>query len=415
MGFFDRFKKIEAPQKQDAKDISLMEVEDFYQKKFSQSVQDSEGKIRQLQTEILSHFRSLPLQQLENARFEKDDKRYAAVNMAKNTYVTKLKSLLSSLPQPGSEYAGYGEFLRKANSLVQEMKNASPKQAISMSTFFKSESEGIVMKVKQIDTLIQEMQGILSPGNSLEYLFLLSERKKSILSLSEKQILLKKRLQEKENERKTFEEEKMSVDDEFQKFLSGSWKESEQLDDSIKNLEAKMQQIQYMLEGEFAVLRRPLKKAKHLLKESVSSGVGQSSFLAFMENPQSIQQAISLLQALSEKKKISLKEHESQKIVALAKRGGELDALKGSYIALQKQVEDKKSQQESSSVKKQKKSLEEKSQFLTTRMQALENDLENLKRSNVNIKQEALSKRKDLEEFIKKQTGDDIRIRYEGI
>ena len=138
---------------------------------------------------------------------------------------------------------------------------------MSISNFFKKESENIIQKLKDIDSEITSLESfITSEGKYLGFIHSIEKQKNDMLEIieKEKQLLEKKEISIKEVSKTTslLNEKKLIL----KKFLEDKrWVEMESITDEIENLENEIFSLKYKIQAELAPIKRPFKKTKHVL------------------------------------------------------------------------------------------------------------------------------------------------------
>lgn len=422
MGFLDIFRKKKeqaVEQKPETRSLPYKEVGMFYGKKLAPQLEEAENKTRQFQNGITLLFQSIPLQPLEKASFEKEDKRYAAMNMAKASYVTKIKSLLRSLPSTGESYGDIQQFQKQAGAIISDIQNTTPKQAAALSMFFKKESEEIVQKIKEAKTRMTEFSSFLnSKGRVMSFLSDLQEKEAILSTLFEKQQTLQSRESTLLRETNTLEGEKMNLEAELKSLQrTREWKEMESLSEDVERLERDVLSHQYKIEGELSPLKRPLKKTKHVLGGKRFDRFISSPLTAFMsENGEvRLQEILISTLTLAEEGKLSLKESEKQKLIALQEREEILKSLKEDSIALVHELEEKKRRKEGFALPKERKQKEERIKQLESSIQQMKNTARLVKKNLEHTQKKIHEQKKEIEDSIFKQTSDTITITWEEL
>jgi len=420
MGFLNLFRKKKEPearepeQPSEEREINLKELEDFCRQKLAGRLQGSEKKARDFQARILALFNSIPLNLLESAVFESGDKRYAAVNMSKDSYVTRIKTLLSSLPPAGEGYQGFLDFRKQAGSILSEMKNTTPKQMMALSNYFKKESRAVIEKIKEIDSELESFKSfMLSGGKDIKFAHTLGSENKIIFELLEKQKALQKSSQGIAKQSASVSEAKKEKEQQLQKLISSSeWNEMEALSEEIEKLESQAFALKSRIQGELAPLKRPLKKAKHILGSRSLDSFISSPFKELMsENGEKrLQEILGTMTGLIDDGKLTLKEKEKQKLLGLRAGLEGLESQKEKHKSLVLMMQEKRKKKESSALPLERNRLEEKAESLGAELVSLKSQAEKSKKSLETLEKEVSLKKASLEELVLKGTGNRIKI-----
>jgi DNA repair exonuclease SbcCD ATPase subunit len=407
LNFLRKAREEAAVQAGERKDIPLQDLLDFYREKLASRILYAERKGMEYRKSISRLFGSLPTGPLESAVFEEGDKRYAAVNMAKDSYVTKMKSLAASLPAGGSSR----DFHEQAEAILSEIKNTTPKQAMALSNFFKKESEAVIQKLKEIETAVSGLGLFLSSdGKVVDFMSSLERDAGEIVSLLENENALRKRLKHLAEEAEKLAEERERANSELKELLGGEeWQEAEREGRFVERLEREINELRYNIGGELSSLKRPLKKAKHIMESPLLGRFISNPFVAFISG-EGLGKVLGMLAGLMEDGRISLKEKERQKVLSMQGRLEELERMKEAYKMLEAELEVKRRGKEMSAISKRKGRLEEKIRAFEAQINSRRKEMETVKKRLSGLEEEAAMKRKKLEEFIKKSTGDDITL-----
>ncbi len=413
MGFLDMFRKREKPPPPSMPvEVPPERVVSNCRAALSRELEESVEKSHSFQSRLRSLFNGLPLQPLEKAAFQKSDRRYAAVNMLKDSYVKRMKSLASNLPEPGTAYPEVQGFREAASSILAEMKKATPKQAFSISTYFKEESRPVVERMKEIDSLLHSFREFLDQENAMASLHYLGKEAAGFKGLLEKRSALEKERQSALKEASLASVKKQAVERSLENLLSGSeWKAMSSLRSEIASLEQKAAEIRQEASEVLSALKRPLKKAAH-----ASGGSGLKQLLSpvdalFSEGEHPIRKALENIRSLESRGSISLKGSESQKLLRLEDllSSGKLSELKQEHARLLTSAR-KRQEQADHSLPARKAGLESEAASLASRASSLREQSAEAARALETLEPEIASKKMVLETLALKNTGRQIRI-----
>ena len=410
-------KKPEVEEPKLSRELSLGEVESFYGSRLSSKISQAELSSKQLQEELSSLFTTLPTAALEKAKFNPNDRTYAAVNMAKDSYVARVKAVKNASPQPSNGYTSILDFKKSCTKSLDELKNASPKQSMSVSNYFSKESTPLVAHIKKISEALSRLESFLSSeGKPLEFMSSLSGLKEEHSSLSKRLGELSEKDQSLVNEAASRESELKKEKEALASLLSSNeWEELDALQEQVSKLENNIFTKEHAITGELSPLKRPLKKAKHALgKQPFVDNFISSPLKAFMSESgeQALGNILALIQGLLKEKKMTIKSSEKEKLDQLQERleSGGLGKLKTEHSTLLRQKDSATSALKTSTLPAKKQVMESSITFLETRLAESKKEASLATRQKASAQQEIEAKKKEIQELITKHTGDTITL-----
>lgn len=418
MGFLDAFrKKRPMEEKQpEARAVAFEEIADLYKNALSATLQKAEGRSRELQSSVTLLFSSLPSSALKTASFEAQDRRYAAVNMAKDTYVTRLKALLGSLPPEGSTYEALVEFHQACAKILEDIKSVSPKQGMILSHVFPKETKAIILHIKQVESGLSSLQKfILSEGKVLELIHVLEKLGKEHKSLLAQRERLKEREKILSNEWAETTQKRERERGRIHSLLEGQeWKERERAKERAAILEKELRDLEDKIQGELIPLERLLRKAKHVEeKEKSLEHFLSDPFHAFMEDNgrKRLHDILSLTGRLDQEGRITLKESERERLATTRESldSGQLAKLKEAHGLLMKEKRSR-SNPLGQQLDAEKGSLEDSLEALATSLGNLQNEAEKLKRDREAVEKEIVLRKREAERIIKENRDETVMI-----
>ncbi len=270
------------------------------------------------------------IETLGKQNFDPQDKTYAKVNMAKDTFVKKALSELNgtSRPRETSDYKMLCGFLDSALSALDSIKKATPKQAILISNYFKKQSSEMVAGIKEMETAAAGLSRLIDGDGKL--LNAVKEAKGSAAKLAELEI--ERRVDDINLSKASVSESaignRISVKQRELEALmeSNEWKGYAESLGKISEMEARMKSVEQDANNRLSVLRRPMKKLSH---DRDVAGMPENPFREIILTGGSIEGIVkTVLEAVSAGE-IALKPSEREKIMALD--DASLSPLKDSY------------------------------------------------------------------------------------
>lgn len=409
MSFLNLFRKKTVEPEKVVEDVSVdfNNLVSFYNEKLSEDIKNSSETAKDLQKRIVSLFGSIPIKDLERSSFESSDKKYAAVNMTKNTYVSKINGLITSVPSPGSSYLEILSFYQKSNDIIKEMKDTTPKQMMSLSNFFKKQIQPVIEHIKKIDLALSELKKLLD-NSKMKVIHDLDNYSKSILELLEKANQVDSKKSSVDKEISSLVLEKESKQNDLENVLnSDQWEKIKSVQESIKNSENELFSLKINIQEKLNPLKRPLKKAAHLGNKDLVS----SLFKTFMSDSGSAQlnESLEKIKYLVKENRLSLKDKEKQKLFSIDPN--ELNQLKSSYHSIEKSINDNKKSLESFTIKSDKTAAEDKVNLIQSSISELKKDVNSLVLSKESILKEVSAKKTNIQDMILNKVGDKLEIK----
>lgn len=316
---------------------------------------------------------------LGSASFDPHDKTYAAVNMTKDTFVNKSVASLNTIrPCDAKDYGKLIAFKESVERALNSVKNATPKQALLISNYFKEQGADIVKGVREAEKALAQLSGFLEGEGLL--LKKVMEAKESAALLA--RLDFECRTMQLELGRisgllSSLEPSISSKKTELESFTqSEEWKAYSAALEKLSEIGKQMKGIEQEANNRLSVLRRPMKKLSH---EKGTAALPDNPFSDILLGGGDVQNIIRMVDEAAEAGEIDLKPSERERIIALKDSADEITGLMDSYNRLMSQREET-SKSTGSSVEETKGSMEAALSGLNDERQRLQreiNDLEN--------------------------------------
>ena len=405
MGFFDRFKKkqVVPPRK---RTLFWRDAETVYTKEFEDRAKTAAEQALHYQKSLYTLFTTIPFAALEKAQFEKNNPRYAAVNMSKASYLTKLSTLTKNIPLPVQGQKQAQEFYERAKQAAAEIKNTTPKQAAALSTFFPKESKPVIEQLRKIDAALKAYQAFLKDeGKVMTFLADLSRVSRTLNTLFNEEATLQSRKGPLQDKRTHIEHDQSQAARALEQLHeSPEWTLLEEREQDMETLERELLQKKHQIIGELAPLKRPLKKAKHVTTSRVWDQFLADPFNTFLTEDLDLTPIIALI----ENGELTLKPTEVQRIQNLHEKHAELAELRKEYQTLLATLQEKKNQ--TSELPHQERELEDQARLLQDRLRGHDQEARSLEISIERTKTAIQKSKQELHTLISTYTKEDITL-----
>lgn len=430
MGFLDIFrkdKKISEPQEEEERTeeqvLATDEILEWMDREFKKKLDRAGSRANEIQKNVMDGFSRLrdSVGVLEKASFEKQDRRYAAVNMVKDSFVKRTQSLINNVRgiQDNMNYIMLKNFHSNASRVVNELKNLSPKQMIMISNYFKKECSDVISKMRWVE------ENVKSLGNFLDSDARVMRMVQDVGTSVEKQgkwlgelKSIEKRgleLQGKLRDLKSFRIEKESELKELLK--SREWKELEGTRKEIEGIRKEMSDIENRVNEEISSVKRPFKKLKHVLgAEMKAKSFPDNPFreLVIKDRENWLRSILDSIRNSSESGEITLKPRERERVLDLMKRlESEIPGFKERYMKLADSIKEKEKKSKTDAIKKRD-SLEYVIKNSIERILSLEKEADVIQNDKERIKGDLIEEKKKAERLILESGGRKVRIKVPG-
>jgi hypothetical protein len=273
------------------------------------------------------------IRKLGKESFDPQDRTYARVNMAKDTFVNKSLSSLGGIRKPHKD-CGYNQLLSfksAASSSLNEIKAATPKQAFFISNYFKEQMAAIIDAIKSADSAAAELDGFLGGEGMLLKSY--SEAKESAASL-QRFVSEAENLRREEGEiKKQIESANSGIsssEKELESFVrSEPWQSNLSAKSRLQAASDSVKSIEQEANALLSVLRKPMKKIAH---DTGSAALPENPFKEIVVSGGSVGDIIRTVLSASESHEIDLKPGEREKIVSLSASIDDLYAMRVRYL-----------------------------------------------------------------------------------
>jgi len=266
---------------------------------------------------------------LSSEKFDPHDKTYAKVNMAKDTFVNKALAALNSIGRPdGTDYESLSGFRDRAASALNSVKNATPKQAILISNYFKKQSAGMVSAIRELDSAVSGLSQLL--GGEAMLLKRVKEAKDSVAALADMET--ERRIDEINLSKSSVAESAVggritAKQSELDALVSSDeWKGYSESLGRLAELESRMKMIEQDANNRLSALRRSMKKLSH---DRHTASLPENPFRDIVLQGSSIETMAKSVMEAEAAGAIVLKPSEREKISALS--DADLAGLRNSY------------------------------------------------------------------------------------
>lgn len=336
MGFLNIFRKRkEKPEPQETEQrteesvLATDEILEWMDKEFREKLDRAHSKASEIQNSVMDGFSRLrdSVSILEKASFEKQDRRYAAVNMVKDSFVKRTYSLINNVRkiQGDLNYTGLKDFHSATSRVVNKLKNLSPKQMVMLSSYFKKECNNVISKMRRVEDDVKSLGGFLE--SDARVMRMIQDVNMSVLKQGE---LLRelnsigKRGDEIRNKLDDLKGVKKEKESGLQRLLkSREWRELESIKEKTERIRQEMSDIENRVNEKISSVKRPFKKLKHVLdaetttKESFPDNPFREVIMRDRENW--LKNTLDSIRDFSESGRIALKPSEKKRVLDLIK------------------------------------------------------------------------------------------------
>lgn len=271
---FSRRRKEKAAQEKPAQvsapdRIHYADVPAWLDSALSERLAAVEGRTEELFDAIISKKDSLreKIGSLGGQSFDPHDKTYAKVNMAKDAFVKKALAELNCIRQPAemNDHRMLSDFSGGVLSAVDSIKNATPKQAILISNYFKKQSSEMVAAIKELESAASELSRFLKFDGAL--LKHVREAKDGAARLAE--LDARRRVDDINLSKASVQEAAIGNKSATKRkeldllMQSDEWKLYAESLNRISELESGMKSMEQDANNMLSVLRKPMKKLSH--------------------------------------------------------------------------------------------------------------------------------------------------------
>lgn len=327
MGLFDRFKKKPVVEKT----LALDQVIPWYREVFGDAIPQGEAKARDLQTVLMEHFRSVPLNSLKQATFEEKDRRFAAVNMTKMTYVRRIETALQNLPIPGNDLAGYRAFRTAAHQILETLVKSNRKESVSLSQFFPKETAALINHFKIIRNSLTALDACLD-SEAMGVFSGIEEKVHAIFALEKEQQENQDQFSQLKNNAERLTTRITEAEGELAAFLArDEWNQRAALEQERADKERLHATHRATIRESLGLLQRPTKKLFHATGDKTVARVLDDAETWYLEGGD----AAALLGQLET---MELKESEKQKVVQARELLPSLETTRTAIQKLEKEL-----------------------------------------------------------------------------
>jgi hypothetical protein len=273
------------------------------------------------------------MKELGRQSFDPQDKTYARVNMAKDTFVNRSLSVLSGVRKPAKtdDYKGLFAFRQCASSAVDEIKMATPKQAFLISNYFKKNASAIIEAAKAADAAIGSLDTFLGGEGSLlrrhadaaGSITVLESAVEDAGAKEAESAELSSRI-ESAGVRITAKEKELDI-----LLKSGQWQSNIMAMEKVRLAAGKAKAVEQEANSMLSVLRRPMKKLSHDRK---MRDLPDNPFKDIVVSGGSVEDMVRGVLSAADSHGIDLKPSEREKIVSLSGSLGEIYRLRAEYV-----------------------------------------------------------------------------------
>ncbi|MBU0530447.1 MAG: hypothetical protein KKC05_02135 [Nanoarchaeota archaeon] len=428
MGLFDRFRNKEEVVQEEKINIDLSNLEKWSQREFKAKHEESVSTIKDLHSNILAGFGDIRtnLKKLEEASFEEDDKRYAAANMIKDTFVNKTNAILKEESEIGDvDYSGLKKFYLNSVKNMKELTNITPKQSVLLTSYFSEQTREVIRSVRQTESKLNKLNDFLE--NNGKVIWVMQRIKDDTQKQNEemeKYTSFRKQIDAKKREiERLHGEVKKSSDDLNQIIKDPRWKDIDKLDKDIYYVEKKLEESKNSLDQAISYINRPLKKLEYATSHGYSPGQGTNLIERFLTKPlesmiaengmNELKQILELIRQGNRDEKTPLKPKEEEKILDLIRRcGSDLPIIAAKYKKLTDELEEKRNLRGSlhPELPEHKKSVEERIKEQKKEIELLHKDIKYTESDMELLLNTINSRKKGLEKIISDHTKKKITI-----
>ena len=356
MGFLARLFKKE-PARQESKsqavkvELKLEDLLKWINDSNSVKIEHLKHELSELWKEVLRQVSDLQsaIKDLQNVKFEPNDKTYAAVNMSKDLF-TKKSQLLNKIPKStGSRHSQMKEAHTTTAGIISDVKEANYKQAYIISNYFKKEADQIIRILKNVDNLLVSFDKKLNSDGEIlkvteEVENKLDEHNNVFNDLAETETSLCYFYGEIEKQKNLLS----SLNSDLEKINADSlWTEMDAVRKQASSLDSELQKLRYAFNEEISSVRKPLKKVLHdadslKIRKEDKTILSQELEIETMESSAPLLKAVDSILTNS----VDLKSAELAKINSLRTKitSGELDGLRNKYNKLLAEKMEKESE-----------------------------------------------------------------------
>jgi hypothetical protein len=418
LSFFNRKSAEEAAPVEEAPpaEVELASLQDWFDTAFSDTLTGLRKRASEMCSGIRKEFTQISssVSVLENAEFEKDNKMYAAVNMVKDTFVNRARSMVSEMSRgSGTDYSFLRSFHSDISRISGELLSLSPKQAMLLSRYFGKEVDSVAKGIKAVREQAGSMKRFLDSDGRMLWLAgeLGSRIREQNSTLSEIAALERKISDGEAGLERLSEKLKRSESKAREITESGDFEKHRQASGRLEQVEDEISSLRDRVLTELNVSRRPLKKLKHASEKKSFSTLIQDPFNAWV-SCYDIKGALKGMLEQEESGGLVLKSKEKEKITLLmVKLDTELERLRGAHRKLCEEKERLEADIRGSSVMKAKAAAEEELSARESAIKLAKEELENDGKQLSSLKSRLSEQNRKLEELVLENTGRRVRIK----
>ncbi len=412
MGIFGLFKKkVSEEQKQEKVELRIENLVDWITKSNAQKINSVLSELNVLWNEIsrqISIFQS-SVSVLEKAKFEPNDRMYAPINMIKDSFTKKAKTLNKMPKSIGKDFSSIKSAYTDAVKTLSNLKDTDTKQAYVISIYFKKEADDAIKALKNIDNLLSTFDKKLnSEGQVLELVESVTNKTKRFFELEKQLKEAQKTKGEAENETVKKEKDIEKLNQELEKINSDKgWEELNKTNKELNDLKTNSGKIKHSFREELSSINRPLKKVSH-----ASETRFQIDDID-IENTEAVYSTANMIDNILSKNQINLKASELEKINDFKEKvkSGLFEEYKKDYNNLIKKTQDLESKllifQD---LEKAKLHAEKKLEDNKTVLEKLKEEIKSLNTEEEKTKKDAENIKLEIKDQILQKLGVEIKI-----
>jgi len=407
MGLFNIFKKEQKhPQELPVEEIEIGSILSWLDNNFGRELETHRSKAKEMCNQAKEAFSEIKrsLCVLENSNFEKEDKAYAAVNMAKNTVVKKIRLAANKLPETlGNDWENLSSFCTAAQKIVQDMAALSPKQAVLLTRYFGREAEQLISAIRVADNKLRSLRSFLDSNVMLRLEADLIEQSQAYQHLETKIRSLKSKTEELLKHKSCLEQEMAQKKQRLKEFLQGSeWTSYRTAKREAENIRTRLGEIESLIALELEPARRPLKKLRHT-GEQISNDLLE---LVLQNREHQLMSVLKKTLEAAERKKIPLKAKDVQKVWAV------LESLENKIPVLKREYEQLKLQNRevNPNILNKKHRLEDAVTKSKHNLKEIESELLKIQKEQDQIRQQMTTAAKRFEDLIARHLERQVKI-----
>ncbi len=321
-------------------ELPISEVNDFLEKSFGEKLALIQQQARNMHAKTIGEIDALDacIDEFEKTMFG-DKKEYAMLNMVKNNFVTKSRSVLGGVPLNlgNVSYTTIRDFHSEMSRILAELKSATPKQAVLLSRYFEQQTAQFIGILKRVEDGIKMLGDFMETNGrgmgKFESIIaetgrIVREREstgKNVMLLREKSENLEDLRMELKNAEKIFEVWKRGR--EFEGY--------EKIRQMAEKIEAEMKETRGAVINTVSFLGGMFKKLQHSTGERFFSAYFESPFETIYADPDGFGRGIDMLTRHIAENKIGLDEKGRERVGNLRSIVSDVFALMGKYRGLE--------------------------------------------------------------------------------